>query len=196
MDTDEPCGISRSFPSRPRRSRGRWTRSSSSRSGSPLLHGPDLLPDPDLRDQVPPRLEGRPLERGRRDNTCWRSLWIGVPAAARAGHVRLGDGGLLRDVPAARATPPRSTWWASSGCGSCSTPRGKREINELHVPGRPAGQADDDLAGRDPQLLRPGVPHEAGRAAGPLHLALVRADASRDAITCSAPSTAARSTRG
>ena len=48
-------------------------------------------------------------------------------------------------------------------------PEGEREINELHVPRRPAGEADHDLRGRDPQLLRPGVPRQAGRAAGPLH---------------------------
>ena len=36
-------------------------------------------------------------------------------------------------------------------------PDGQREINELHVPARPAGAADHDLAGRDPQLLRPGA---------------------------------------
>ena len=45
-------------------------------------------------------------------------------------------------------------------------PDGQREINELHVPvGRPV-QADDDLPGRDPQLLHPGVPREAGRLPG------------------------------
>ena len=53
---------------------------------------------------------------------------------------------------------------------------GRSEINELHVPlGRPV-QADDDLAGRDSQLLCSGVSSEARRAAGPLHVALVRAD--------------------
>ena len=36
-------------------------------------------------------------------------------------------------------------------------------------PGRPAGQAHDDVRGRDPQLLRPGVPHQAGRGARALH---------------------------
>ena len=48
-------------------------------------------------------------------------------------------------------------------------PDGQREINELHVPVGRAGQADDDLRGRDPQLLHPGLPHQAGRRAGPLH---------------------------
>ena len=57
-----------------------------------------------------------------------------------------------------------------------------------------AGAADDDVGGRHPQLLRAGVPREAGRAARALHDAVVRGRRSRDATTCSAPSTAARST--
>ena len=56
---------------------------------------------------------------------------------------------------------------------------GRAEINELHVPLGQADQADDDLGRRDPQLLRPGVPGEAGRAAGPQYLDVVRADAGR-----------------
>ena len=47
--------------------------------------------------------------------------------------------------------------------------RGASRDQRAARPPGPAGQADDDLAGRDPQLLRPGVPGEAGRAAGPLH---------------------------
>ncbi len=59
-------------------------------------------------------------------------------------------------------------------------PNGTRTLNELHVPARKAGEARDDLGGRDPQLLRADLPHQAGRGAGPLHGALVHADASRD----------------
>ena len=72
---------------------------------------------------------------------------------------------------------------------------GQREINELHVP-----------VGRDVKLimtsqdvihsfLRAGVPHQAGRAARPLHHRLVPCHQGRELITCSAPSIAARSTR-
>ena len=43
----------------------------------------------------------------------------------------------------------------------------------------PAGQADHDLAGRDPQLLHPGVPDEAGCRAGPLDLGVVPAQQGR-----------------
>ena len=42
---------------------------------------------------------------------------------------------------------------------------GRREINELHVPvGQPV-KLTHDLRGRDPQLLRAGLPHQAGRGA-------------------------------
>ena len=33
--------------------------------------------------------------------------------------------------PATRSIFP---WWASNGCGTCSIPEGRAEINELHVP--------------------------------------------------------------
>ena len=71
-------------------------------------------------------------------------------------------------------------------------PRGPARDQRAARAGRPAGPADDDLAGRDPQLLRPGVPGEAGRAAGPLHDALVHSRRRSASSTCSAPSTAAR----
>ena len=73
--------------------------------------------------------------------------------------------------------------------------RGPSRDQRAARPAGTAGQADDDLAGRDPQLLRPRVPGEAGRAAGPLHHDVVRADAESAATTCSAPSIAARTTR-
>ena len=44
-------------------------------------------------------------------------------------------------------------------------PGGQREIDELHVPVGKSGAARDGLAGRHPQLLHPGVPHQAGRRA-------------------------------
>ena len=47
---------------------------------------------------------------------------------------------------------------------------GQREINELHVPVRRPVKLTLDLRGRDPQLLRPGLPHEEGRGAGALQL--------------------------
>ena len=53
-------------------------------------------------------------------------------------------------------------------------PEGQREINDAARARRPAGQAAADLRGRDPQLLRAGLPRPHGRAAGPLHVGLVR----------------------
>ena len=47
-------------------------------------------------------------------------------------------------------------------------PDGRREINTLHVPlGQPV-KLIDDFRGRDPQLVCPGVSHQARRLAGPL----------------------------
>jgi len=69
---------------------------------------------------------------------------------------------------------------------------GQREIDELHVPlgGR---SAHDDLGGRDPQLLRPRLPGEAGRPAGRYTTTWFNATR-QGPIISSARSTAARST--
>ena len=75
-------------------------------------------------------------------------------------------------------------------------PTGQREINELHVPVGPRGEARDHLRGRDPQLLRARVPHQEGRGARPLQRRLVPRHEGGHATTSSAPSTAAPSTRG
>ena len=58
-------------------------------------------------------------------------------------------------------------------------PGGQREINELHMPVGAADPADHGLAGRDPQLLHAGVPHQARRRAGPLRESVVRGRAHR-----------------
>ena len=42
---------------------------------------------------------------------------------------------------------------------------GKREIDRAARPTWPTGAVDADLGGRDPQLLRPSVPHQDGRGA-------------------------------
>ena len=72
---------------------------------------------------------------------------------------------------------------------------GMREINELHVPGRAAGEADHGVRGRHPQLLRPGIPCEGGRHSWALQHDVVRGDEGRAPTTCSAPSIAGPSTR-
>ena len=139
-----------------------------------------------------------PDERpARRPSRHWRSRSLRrCPVPRVDGDVLLGRPGLLQRLHGGPPTRWTSTSSASSGCGRSSTPTARREINELHVPDRPRGAADDGVAGRDPQLLHPGLPREAGRGARPLHDD-VRSRRPRSAsTTCSAPSTAARSTRG
>ena len=71
---------------------------------------------------------------------------------------------------------------------------GQREINELHIP---VGQAvkltmtSEDVIH---EFLRPGLPHQGGRAAGPLHDRPGSSRPSPVSTTCSAPSIAAPST--
>ena len=64
----------------------------------------------------------------------------------------------------------------------------------MHLPVDRPVQLVHDLGGRDPRFLRPGVPHQARRAAGPLRDAVVHEATSRAPITCSAPSSAAPTT--
>ena len=93
-----------------------------------------------------------------------RSLWIGIPLLISLVPVRSGRRSSSSTCTTRPTTPPRSTCSGKQWMWELQHPEGQREINELHVPAGPAGPADDDLAGRDPQLLRPGVPHQAGRA--------------------------------
>ena len=149
-----------------------------------------------LRDQVPPRSStaesAAPSTRSLRARD---DLDVSSRSCIAMVMFVWGATVLLRPLRARPPTRWRSTSSASSGCGSSST-RGAARDQRAARPGGPAGQADHDLAGRDPQLLRPGVPDEAGRrcpAATPRSGSSRRSPA---AITCSAPSTAARSTRG
>ena len=191
-----PCGTSLSSPSRPRPSRRGWTRwSSSSWASSLFFTAPDLRPDPDLRRPLPPRVEGRPLASRRSRATSARGDLDRRPAAHVAGDVRLGDGRLLRALRPARPTPSRSTSSASSGCGSCSIPRGEREINELHVPlGRPVKltMTSQDVIH---SFFVPAFRIKQDVLPGRYTVDLVPADEGRAGTTCSAPSTAARTTR-
>ena len=61
--------------------------------------------------------------------------------------------------------------------------------------GRPRREDDHEFAGCHPQLLRARISHQGGRAAGPLHARPGSAPQSQAPTTCSAPSTAARTTR-
>ena len=74
--------------------------------------------------------------------------------------------------PSHRRMRWRSTSWPSSGCGRPSSPAGRRRSSAARAD-RPRGQADHDLPGRHSQLLRARVSRQSGRAAGPLHDAVV-----------------------
>ena len=56
---------------------------------------------------------------------------------------------------------------------------GQREINQLHVPVGADVKHDHEFAGRDPQLLRAGFPHQGRRAARPVYHDLVSYDEGR-----------------
>ena len=114
-----------------------------------------------LRGQVPPAARGR--GRRRRSTGRSRSSCSGRdPARARAGDVRVGRAGLLRRSAAAQGRDgglrrrqavdvedpaPRRRSGRSTSCTCRSAAR----------------EADDDVGGRHPRLLRAGVPREGGR---------------------------------
>ena len=117
-----------------------------------------------------------------------------------ARHRRWSSSSGARRCSSTMARPPAETLddlrrSASSGCGSSSTPTGQREINELHVPvGRPVkltmtsrGRASTASSSRRSASRRTWCP-------GRYTHALVRGRRSRAGTTCSARSTAARST--
>ena len=98
-------------------------------------------------------------------NTTLEVIWIGIPLRDLAGPVRLRDGRLL---PAVRRRPrtPRDLRARQAVDVEGRAPRGPARDQRAARAAGPAGAADDDLAGRDPQLLHPGVPDQAGRVPG------------------------------
>ena len=101
------------------------------------------------------RARARPGRSSRSSSSLVMFVW-GASVFFAHGPAAGRDAGRLRrrqavdvEVPAPRRASARST--------SCTCPVGR------------AGQADDDLRGRHPRLLRPGVPREGGRLPGPLH---------------------------
>ena len=147
-----------------------------------------------LRRQVPP-LAARGGRRRSQGASLLEIVWTRDPARHRHGHLRLGR----ERLSSASHRPPADAMEiyvvGKQWMWKFQHPEGQREINELHVPVGRAGQADHDLRGRDPQLLRARLPRQDGRAAGPLHHRLVPGHQAGHATICSAPSTAARSTR-
>ena len=116
-----------------------------------------------------------------------------LPDGDLHGLLRLGGDRLLRRLPGARR---RHGGLRRRQAVDVEVPAPRRAARDQRAAraGRPAGQAAADLRGRDPQLLRPGLPRPHGRAARPLHLGLVPGRPGRATITCSARSTAAPTT--
>ncbi len=109
-------------------------------------------------------------------------------------HVRLGRRPVLpRKPPAGQRHPDLRGRQAVDV--EAAAHGGQREINELHMPvGRPV-KLTMTSRGRDPQLLRPRLPHQGGRGSRPLFHASGSPPPSPASITCSAPNTAAPITR-
>ena len=133
-----------------------------------LLAGPVFVLIFRVRGALPARQGRRPHARTEPERLD-RSVVVRDPLLRRARLLCLGDEPVLRPRRLRRRTRSISTSSPSSGCGRPSTRAARREINELHVPVGQAGEAGHDHAGRDPQPLRAGPAHQAGRAAGPLH---------------------------
>ena len=119
----------------------------------------------------------------------------GHPAAHHDGHLRLGRERLLRDVAAARRDAEHLRRRQAVDVEVPASRRPARDQRAARA-GRPAGEADHDVRGRHPRRLRPGVPREGGRRCPAATRTSGSSRPSRAAITCSAPSTAARGTRG
>ena len=138
---------------------------------------------------------------------------LGAGAAARAAHGGMALEIVWRVIPFG-LTMVMFTWGASIFFRESRPPderdadlRGRQAVDvegaahggaardqRAARPDGPAGQADHDVRRRDPQLLRAGVPHQAGRGAGPLSASCGSSRPSPASIICSARSIAARST--
>src|ERR1035437_9158187 len=123
-----------------------------------------------LRRALPPASRGSGLAACRFHAS--RINLVDYPAFRVHGDLRLGSGGLLQESHAAsrldRGLRGRQAMDVEAG-----TRRGPARDQRTARARRPRREADHDFAGRDPQLLRSRLPHETGRAAGPLYGSLV-----------------------
>ncbi len=109
-----------------------------------------------------------------------RVAWIGVPLVIVLGSSRSSRSSSRSPRPVRRQSAWSQKAMDVEGPASAGAERDQRDP-PADGPPRPP---DHDLAGRDPQLLRPGVPDEAGRRRQIDDLQVVRAQPSAD--TCSA----------
>ncbi len=99
-------------------------------------------------------------------------------AAALRRDVRLGSRPVLRPCRAARQRDRGLRRRQAMDVEARASGGPARDRRAARARGA-AGQARHDVAGRDPQLLHAGVPDQAGRAARPLHDAVVHGDEAR-----------------
>ncbi len=159
-----------------------------------LLLAAHRRPDRLLRGEVPPP-RARQRRRAHRRRPRPRDHLDRDSAGDRAGHLHLGRQRLLRDGPAAGRHAEHLRRRQAVDVEVPAPERRARDQRAART-GRTAGEADHDVRGRHPRSVLPRVPREGGRHSGALHRDLVRGDAGPAAITCSAPSTAARAIRG
>ncbi len=161
--------------------------------GRRVLHDADLHPDRELRGPLPARIEGRPLQSAAHEQVAG-NLLVRRAAGDRADDVHVGSSPLPPPLRTARRRARGLRRRQAMDVEDAAFRGPGRDQRTAHPAGE-ADQADDDLGGRDPQLLHPRLPGETGRAPGPQYLDVVRADARSDATTSSAPSTAGRTIR-
>ena len=130
----------------------------------------------------------------RKGNVWLETSWAVVPFVLAMGfYVWATRMFLVQQRPPANALPIDVV--AKQWMWKLEHPNGRREINELHVPvGRPVRlmMTSQDVIH---SFYVPALPHQAGRAAGPLHRSSGSPPTGPATITCSAPSTAAPSIR-
>ena len=115
-------------------------------------------------------------------NTPLEITWTVIPTLLVVVHLLHG----LQDLPGhgrrRRRTPTRSRSPAQKWNWLFTYPNGYVD-DELHVPVDTPVRLVMTSRGRDPQLLRPRLPGQDGRGAGPLHQDLVRGRPSRASTT-------------
>ncbi len=147
-----------------------------------------------LRDQVPPQLaDESPTDV--HESGALEIVWTIIPFGIVLVMFVWGAQRLLPDHAAAgrRARDLRHRQAVDVEVPALRRPPGDERAAR---PGGPAGAADDGLRGRHPQLLRAGLPLQAGRRARAASRRPGSRRRSPASTTSSAPSSAARGTRG
>ena len=110
------------------------------------------------------RRAGREPEPSPHHNTALELTWTVIPLAARGRHLRLRLHGLPGHARRRRRNAYEIQVTGAEVEVAVHLPERLRRREPARA-GRPAGAPGHDLRGRDPQLLRPRLPREAGRRA-------------------------------